>query len=96
MKKFVCSIVFFILLTAFNCENEPLEGDFVIDDALSCTEANNEVQVAKANFNTATEVNFSELCNAYKLALQNKAIACGDDGSVQDIIDSLGNCSFTN
>jgi hypothetical protein len=35
------------------------------------------------------------LCNAYKTALQNQITECGDtDGSLQDIIDDLGDCSF--
>ncbi len=95
MKRLFSSISLIILFSAFTCENEPLEGDFLVDDELSCTQANNQVQLAKANFNDATEGNYSELCNAYKLALQNKLEACGEDGTTQDIIDSLGNCSFT-
>lgn len=96
MKKFIALLSFLILFTAFNCENEPLEGDFVIDNGNSCTEANNEVQIAKSNFNNATQINYSELCNAYKLALQNKLLICGEDSTVQDIIVSLGDCIFDN
>ncbi|MBR9847304.1 MAG: hypothetical protein GYB35_14915, partial [Algicola sp.] len=35
-----------------------------------------------------------DLCNAYKAALQNQITVCGDpNGSLQNIIDSLGDCS---
>ena len=96
MKKLVVFFSFLVLFTNFNCENEPLEGDFVVDNGNSCSEANNEVQLAKANFNDAMQLNYSELCNAYKLALQNKLIICGEDPTVQDIIDSLGDCILEN
>ena len=96
MKKLVVLFSFLVLFTNFNCENEPLEGDFVIENGNSCTEANNGVQLAKSNFNNATQLNYSELCNAYKLALQNKLSICGDDTTVQDIIDSLGDCILEN
>ncbi len=96
MKKLVVLFSFLVLFTNFNCENEPLEDDFVIENGNSCTEANNEVQLEKANFNNATQVNYSELCNAYKLALQNKLNICGVDITVQEIIDSLGDCIYEN
>jgi hypothetical protein len=96
MKRLFSSIACIVLFCAFTCENEPLEGDFIIFNELSCAEAIDEVQSAKANFNAATEGNYSELCNAYKLALQNRLEACGEDTTTQDIIDSLENCSFTN
>lgn len=35
MKKITALLSFLILLTAFTCEDEPLEGDFVIDDGTS-------------------------------------------------------------
>ena len=96
MKKLFALLSFLILFTGFNCENEPLEGDFVIDNGISCTEATNEVQIAKANFNNANETNYSELCNAYKLSLQNKLTFCGEDSTVLDIINSLGDCIAEN
>ena len=92
MKKIIALLAFLILFTGFNCENEPLEGDFALDNDNACTEANNQVQVAKANYDSASESNYSELCNIYKAALQNKLTICGDDGIVQDLINSLGDC----
>jgi hypothetical protein len=92
MKKLIALLSFLILFTGFNCENEPLEGDFVIDEVNACTEANDEVQDAKVNFDNASELNYSELCNIYKTALQKKLTVCGDDGILQDLIESLGNC----
>lgn len=50
---------------------------------------------AEAAFNEA-DTN-EDLCNAYKTALENQIAECGDnDGSLQAIIDDLGDCSFSN
>ena len=41
--------------------------------------------------------NTEDLCNAYKTALQNQIAECGDaNGSLQAIIDDLGDCTIDN
>ena len=83
-----------ILLTAFTCENEPLEGEFGTGNASSCQQAVQNVFNAASDFSgvTQSDSNYTQLCMAYKNALQGQIIACGDDGSIQAIFDSLGDC----
>ncbi|RNC87145.1 MAG: hypothetical protein ED556_06905 [Winogradskyella sp.] len=87
----------FILCTAFQCDDEPLEGEFLTDDAAACLEATNvTLDAALAFFNT-TDENYTEICNAYKDALEARIIVCGDeDGSLQQLIDELGDCVLDN
>ncbi len=43
----------------------------------------------------ADEMAYTEACGNYSLALQEQIIACGDpDGSLQTIVDDLGDCSI--
>jgi hypothetical protein len=94
MKKLSFLFTLFILLTAFTCENEPLEGDFTTDNEISCQIAAQNTQDAAIAFLNFTEENFTELCIAYRNALQVQIQFCGDpDGSLQTQIDSIGSCS---
>ncbi|OUR91055.1 hypothetical protein A9Q87_11300 [Flavobacteriales bacterium 34_180_T64] len=94
MKKVSLLFSLFILLTAFTCENEPLEGDFLEETDLSCEEALLNTVDAALAFVDATETNYTELCTVYKEALQAQIEACGDpDGSLQSGVDALGNCN---
>ncbi len=62
-----------------------------------CEIAAMAVSIAETVFNQASNDNYSSLCSAYRTALQAKIEACGDaDGSVQEIIDGLGNCANNN
>ena len=46
------------------------------------------------NYNAATGNNYSVLCQVYSDALENQIEICGDEnGLLQAIIDSLGNCT---
>ncbi len=102
MKKISALLSFLILFTAFTCEDEPLDGDFVLDDgtdpALSCAEATQNTVTATTNFVGVTlgDANYIQFCLAYKNALQDQIDACGDDGTLQTIVDSLGNCGDDN
>ncbi|WP_458626952.1 hypothetical protein [Winogradskyella sp. PC D3.3] len=88
------SLIVFMLL--FNCDNEPYEGEFIINDN-SCALAIQSSADALANYNTATDNNFSLFCQAYIEALQHQIDVCGDDNNVlQLIIDGLGDCSMSN
>lgn len=58
-----------------------------------CEIATEATADAKQDYDAATNENFVAMCNAYKAALQNQQEACGDeDGAIQSIIDSLGDC----
>ena len=59
-----------------------------------CESATQEVETAQTAFENADNDNYTELCNTYVSALQNQISVCGDaDGSIQAIIDDLGDCS---
>lgn len=97
MKKITFLISIFVLLTAFTCENEPLEGDFETENQQSCVTAAQNTQLAALAFLEFTEETYTELCVAYRNALQAQIQFCGDpDGSLQTQINSLGNCSLDN
>jgi len=63
---------------------------------VACQNATAVVVTTKVNLNSVdpTGVQYTDFCNAYKTALQVKKQVCGDtDGSVQDLIDGLGDCT---
>ena len=93
MKNFIL-LCCFIILSAFTCENEPLEGEFGVNNSISCEIATQNLLTAVENFASATptDSNYTQLCLAYKQALQDQILACGDDGTLQDVVDSLGDC----
>lgn len=99
MKKISVLISIFVILTAFKCENEPLEGDFQNnnDTNENCETAIQNTTVAATAFEEVTEANFTQLCVAYKAALQAQILECGDsDGSLQTTSNALGDCTFEN
>ena len=97
MKKLSLLFSIFVLLTAFTCENEPIEGEFETDTDLSCELAVQNTIDAAIAFLGVTDENYSELCTTYRNALQTQILLCGDpDGSLQTQIDSLGSCSIDN
>ena len=102
MKKISALLSFLILFTAFTCENEPLDGDFVLDDGtdpvLSCAEATQNTVIATTNFISVTlgDANYTQYCLAYQNAIEDQIDACGDDGTLQAIVNSLGNCGDDN
>lgn len=56
----------------------------------SCEEATAKTLVAKQAFDNATPTSHIELCNAYKVALQNQINVCGDEsGTLQNLIIGL-------
>lgn len=93
----VLSIAF--LFIASSCNIEPFEGDIPeeIEDTLpsSCEEAAINTGNAALAFGavSTTDSNYSILCSAYKNALQDQVVVCGDEGDVfQTLIDSIGDC----
>ncbi len=96
MKKILSVFSFLILFTAFTCDNEPLEGDFVTEDPTgsSCQEAILATAQAALAFVEVTDENYTQLCNAYRTAIENQITACGDaDGSLAATLNALGDCS---
>ena len=59
-----------------------------------CELATMEADNAEAEYNI--DSTNTDLCNAYKTALINQINACGDDGTLQTIIDDLGDCTIEN
>ncbi|MEY8847769.1 hypothetical protein AB9K26_03085 [Psychroserpens sp. XS_ASV72] len=94
MKKLSLLFTLLVLLTAFTCENEPLEGDFNLPNETTCAEAALNTQNAALAFLNVTEDNYTQLCTAYRNALQVQIQFCGDpNGTLQAQIESLGNCN---
>ncbi|MGO3181463.1 MAG: hypothetical protein ACTIJ9_01385 [Aequorivita sp.] len=90
IKKLILSI--FAVLTLFACgsdddnDNTPSKCEIAIEAAIE----------AKQNYDSATEENYTQTCNTYKVALEKQQQECGDsDGNLQAIIDSLGDCSVS-
>ena len=67
----------------------------LVSNGSGCLAASQAANVAGQNF-AATDPSmpeYTDLCNAYKNALMGRITACGDDsGSLQAIVDSLGDC----
>ncbi|WP_299228742.1 lipocalin family protein [uncultured Psychroserpens sp.] len=97
MKKITILFSLFVLLTAFTCEDEPLEGEFINEVELSCEIATGNVVQAALAFLEANDENYTQICTAFRSALQSQIQACGDpDGSLQAQIDDLGDCTLDN
>ncbi len=73
-------------------------GDCAVDNSDPCAIATANTDAAEMIFN-ATPVDdpeYPNVCNTYRSALSNKITQCGDaDGSIQAIIDNLGDCMST-
>jgi len=61
-------------------------------DTSACDEAIAQVEVTRNDFLTNTDLSYQILCNAYRSALQIQIIVCGDDGTLQAIVEDLGDC----
>lgn len=58
-----------------------------------CENAINASELALLDYNEAEDEDIEGFCNAYKEALAYQIEVCGDDGSLQLIIDDLGDCA---
>ncbi|MBU2940309.1 hypothetical protein KO494_12250 [Lacinutrix sp. C3R15] len=93
----IASIVILSLFTFFSCDNEPLDGDFAIENEeteLTCVEATqNLAEISETYAITPTDdASYAVICNDYAEALQNMITSCGDNtGALQSLLDSL-NC----
>ncbi|TXD83307.1 hypothetical protein ESY86_17205 [Subsaximicrobium wynnwilliamsii] len=61
-----------------------------------CATATAAVGVTQSAFSNATAENYTQLCNAYKAALENLIVQCGNDGGTQSEIEALGDCFNSN
>lgn len=98
MKRILGLICVFFLCSAFQCDDEPLEGEFVIETPsdTNCETATLNTSEAALDFVSVNDDNYEMVCNAYKAALEAQIGACGDEnGALQIIIDSLGTCDNT-
>lgn len=57
-----------------------------------CIIAQNATALAFEAFLNSTTQDYEANCTAYVSALENEIIACGDDGSLESLIDELGDC----
>lgn len=91
-------LVLLICVTAFifvSCQNEPYEGE-IPSSGLNCETAIANTAQAALSFLSANDDNYTQLCIAYRNALQAQILACGDpDGSLQTAINALGDCTVT-
>lgn len=68
-------------------------GDCTITVENDCDSATDLVDGAQFAFENASADNYTSLCNAFKAALENQIVQCGDDdGSIQSDIEALGDC----
>jgi hypothetical protein len=86
--KLISSILLLTIMT-LSCSKDS-------DSAPSCEDATAATLAAMQAFQNATNENYTDLCNAYKEALQDQIDSCGDtDGTLQAIIDDLGDCTLS-
>jgi hypothetical protein len=86
--KLISGIAFLVILS-FSCSSDNNTPQPNCDEIIAQTLA------AQNAFNNATAANHTELCNAYKVALQNQINSCGDpSGDLQVIITDLDDCTL--
>jgi len=96
MKKIFTLLMCATVLTFVSCEDEPLEGDFV-SGGTTCEAAVAITAQAALNFLSVNVDNYTQLCTAYRNALQAQIQACGDpDNALQLAVDTLGDCTNDN
>ena len=59
-----------------------------------CEEAIEATTTARIIFESTADDSFEQVCNIYREALINQIALCGDDGTLQSIIDDLGDCQI--
>jgi hypothetical protein len=86
--KLCISVLFIFLISCSKSDDNNNSG-------LTCEEVTVKTVTAKQAFENASVNNKTELCNAYKVALQNQISACGDtSNALQAIINDLGDCTL--
>ncbi|MBR9915261.1 MAG: hypothetical protein GYB32_10625 [Algicola sp.] len=96
MKKSLLLLLPFVVLLMVSCEDEPID-DGLQTGGTSCEQAVLNTADAALNFLGVNADNYTQLCVAYRNALQAQVQACGDeDGSLQAAIEALGDCTDQN
>lgn len=97
MKKILGLLCIFMLASVYQCDDEPLEGEFITEDEAACELATLQTAELALEFLGADNDTFTAICTAYKEAIEAQILVCGDqNGSLQAIIDQLGDCSDSN
>lgn len=93
MKKVLnCFILLFITISCSNNEVSGSSGEVVSE---ACQIVLNAVEEARLKYTTTTQAESEQNCENYKKALESQILVCGDkDGSIQNTIDSLKDCSL--
>ena len=77
--------------------NVPIISIATLNDgqqSVACQLAHATTETTLTNLN-AVDPNgpqYPQFCSSYKIALQNEINLCGDDGTLQNIVDNLGDC----
>lgn len=91
MKKLqLISGILLLTILSFSCSGSDDAAGPSCDDTIAATLS------AQLAFTSATNNQYTSLCNAYKAALENQIEICGDtSGDLQAIIDDLADCTLT-
>ncbi|SDS27966.1 hypothetical protein SAMN04515667_1818 [Formosa sp. Hel1_31_208] len=96
MKKICLYFLCLVGVLVISCEDEPFEDD-IQNTVTTCEIAIANTAQAALNFLGVNVDNYTQLCTAYRNALQAQIDTCGDaDGSLQASVDGLGDCSNNN
>ena len=87
MKKTLLASLFAVGMLFTSCTSSDDNNEKTCEDRIQ------DSAEAAIAFASATDDNYVELCNAYKVALQLQIQDCGDSSSLQETIDEvLGDC----
>ena len=93
IRRILILFSFMWLFMAITCDNEPYDGDVIVNDIDNCLMAAELTTQALIDFANTDIESYNLLCQAYRDAIENQIEICGDEyGYLQDIIDGLGDC----
>ncbi|MCA0153833.1 hypothetical protein [Winogradskyella vincentii] len=93
IRRILILFSFMWLFMAITCDNEPYEGDVVVDEIDNCLSATELTAQALVDFANTDVDSYNLLCQAYRDALEDQIEFCGDEnGDLQYIIEGLGDC----
>ncbi len=87
IRRILILFSFMWLFMAITCDNEPYDGDVIVNDIDNCLMAEELTTQALIGFANSDIESYNLLCQAYRDAIENQIEICGDeDGYLQDII----------
>ncbi len=100
IKIYSLFLAIFLIFACSDTEDFWNAHDGILEDTqeTTCNNAQQELAMAMSNYeNTPTNSDvYAEVCQSYRLALQNYITTCGDPGGTyQERLDDLGNCTNT-